>query len=212
MAKDSPDLPWGVDHLVYTVPDLAQGMDEVEGILGVRPALGGRHPDFGTHNALLSFGPATYLEIIAPDPELARPSHGLPFGMDGLKEPRLAAWALRTESIEETAASAGADLGAVLSGGREKPDGTVLSWKLTDPNKIPLGGTVPFLISWGETPHPAKSVPWAGELVGLRVEHLHPDRVREVIASLGVKVGVSRSDLIRLVARIRTVDGEVALG
>ena len=78
-----------IDHLVYTVPDLATGIERIAGLLGTRPVIGGCHPTFGTHNALLSIGPETYLEIIAPDPALARPSRGRVFGMDDLCEPRL---------------------------------------------------------------------------------------------------------------------------
>jgi hypothetical protein len=120
-----------VDHLLYVTPELERGMDEIEGLLGMRPVSGGRHPGYGTHNALLSLGPATYLEVIAPDPEAPTPERGVLFGMHGIRESRIATWVLRAEAIEDvsaTAASAGLGLGPIHSGGREKPDGTVVSW------------------------------------------------------------------------------------
>ena len=213
-APGSSSLPEGIDHLIYAVADLENGMDEIERLLGVRPIAGGRHPDYGTHNALLSLGPTTYLEIMAPDPDLPRPGRGLLFDMDNVKESRLARWVLRSEAIQDAvaaAASAGLDLGTVQSGSRRKPDGSVLAWQLTDPYAMPLGGAVPFLISWGETRHPAKAAPRAGELIGLRIEHPDPDTVLQALEALGVEVDVSAGDTLRIVATIRTAGGEVEL-
>jgi hypothetical protein len=182
-------IPDGVDHLVYAAADLEVGRDKIEQLLGVRPVLGGRHPQYGTHNALLSLGPATYLEIIAPDPELDVPERGVLFGADGVREPRLVTWALRSESIDDSAASAssaGVGLGS-------------------------LDGAVPFLISWGATPHPAGAAPRAGELVGLRIEHPDPEKVREALLPLGVEIDVRGGEQFRLIARVKTARGEVQI-
>jgi hypothetical protein len=100
-------------------------MDEMERLLGVRPVPGGRHPSFGTHNALLGLGPTTYLEIIAPDPGSLRPERGTVFGVDTLERPRLVTWALRREALEgltRDAVSRSLGLGAVQSGGLAPPD------------------------------------------------------------------------------------------
>jgi hypothetical protein len=213
-SEEPPAIPLGVDHLVYGVPELDVGVQEIEGLLGVRPVPGGRHPDYGTHNALLSLGPATYLEIIAPDPELPRPERGRPFGLDALDRPRLLTWVLRSEAIEELAgkaARAGVPLGPIQSGSREKPDGTLLSWKLTDPYALPLGGAIPFLIAWGNTPHPAAAAPLAGELIGLRLEHPEPDSARRVLGVLGVEMDVERAGEPQIVARIQSPRGLVEL-
>lgn len=210
----SPDLPVGVDHLIYAVPDLETGIDEIHQLLGIRPAIGGRHPDYGTRNALLALGPKTYLEIMAPDPEQAKPERGRLFGLDTLDEAFLATWVLRRESIESVvarAAAAGVNFGPVRSGTRENADGVTLSWKLTDPYVTLMDGVVPFLIAWGDTPHPAGSAPAAGELIGLSVEHPDPAAVRTALHAIDVELPVEECSEKHLVATIRTAHGIVEL-
>ena len=207
-------LPHNVDHLIYVVADLEAGRDHIEQLLGVRPVIGGRHPQYGTHNAQVSLGPATYLELIAPDPEAEIPEAEVLFGIDTFREPRFLTWVLRSESIEQTAALAaatGVGLGAVSPGKRIKPDGTVVSWKLTNPLALPLDGAVPFLISWGDTPHPAGSSPRAGELSGLRFEHPEAERVRKALQVLGADSEVVHGERFRMVARIKTERGEIEI-
>lgn len=209
-----PRLPRRVDHLLYGVPDLEAGIADIEDRLGVRPVPGGRHEAYGTRNALVALGPATYLEVIAPDLELPRPERGRLFGLDALEGGRLVTWVLRRERIEEAAGRArsrGVGLGPVQAGSREKPDGTVLSWRLTDPRAMPMHGVVPFLISWGDTPHPAGSAPDAGELVGLTLRHPETEAVRDALAALGAEARVEEAPRPELAATIRTDAGTVEL-
>lgn len=213
MSNDNK-VPENIDHLVYTAPSLEQGMEEIENLLGVKPVIGGRHPNYGTHNALLSLGKSTYLEIIAPDPELPAPENGRWLAKQYQQKPKLTTWVLRQEQIEsirEKAVQNGLPLGEVESGKREKPDGTVLAWKLTDPYAFPLDGTIPFLISWGETPHPAKAVPRAGELIAFEIEHPTPQKVMESLKVLGVDVKVTQSNNPKITAVIKTEKGIVTL-
>ncbi|MEM9618204.1 MAG: VOC family protein [Pseudomonadota bacterium] len=202
--------PENVDHIIYAVPDLETGMAEIETLLGVRPVIGGRHPQYGTHNALLSLGPSTYLEIIAPAPDMSAPERGYFFGAAS-DVSRLAMWVLRTDDIEtlsESAVAAGVPLGQIEAGRREKPDGTAITWKASDPYAMPLQGAVPFLIEWGEdTLHPAQSTPPAGELIGLSVEHPRPDDLRRAFDALGVELQITQADAYRLVATVRTLSG-----
>ena len=201
-----------IDHLLYGVLDLDEGIDRIERLFGTRPAHGGRHPAYGTHNALLSLGPSCYLEVISPDPGSPLPARGIGFGLQGIDAPRLVTWALRHPEIETAAEQAG--LGTVEPGRRERTDGTVLSWKLTDPYAERMGGAVPFLIFWGDTPHPASSAPAGGRLVGLRLEHPSPTRVLERLELLGAdltEVDVVRADEPRIAALIETPAGAVEL-
>lgn len=206
--------PEGVDHLIYGAPDLERGVEEVERRLGARPAPGGRHPQYGTRNALLALGEETYLEVMAPDPGLPAPDAGRLFGLERLERPRLVTWALRREEIEQAAAraeTAGVGLGAVEGGSREQPDGSRLRWRLTDPRAAPMGGVVPFLIAWGRTPHPAASAPSGGSLRALRAEHPDPEAAREALAALGVEMEIRRGDRPGLAAVIEAPDGRAVL-
>ena len=205
-----PTRPVNVDHLVYAGAELREGIARVETLLGVAPAPGGRHPRYGTHNALVSLGEGTYLEVIAPDPRAEPPARGLPFGLREGMPWRLSTWALRRETIERSAYAVPA-VGTVEEGRRTRMDGTVLSWKLTDPHAMPLQGAVPFLIAWGSTPHPSGSAPSAGTLKNLRIEHPHPARVRSMLEALGARMAVDRADAFALVATIETQRGTVEL-
>jgi len=201
-----------VDHLIFFSPDLESGMDYIEERLGTRPVPGGRHPDLGTHNALLGLGPECYLEVMAPDPDNPRPARPEELGIGPIAKPRLATWILRAENIEEVRAQAeGIGLGEIQHGSRDNPDGTRLSWRITTPFVFPQGGVVPFLISWGDTPHPSTMLPQVGSLVGLVVEHPDPEAVRHAFERLEVDVPVARGGKPRLVALIDTAQGSVEL-
>ncbi len=207
-------MPQHIDHLVYTAPSLEEGITQIESIFGITPIVGGQHPQYGTHNALLSLGDSTYLEIIAPDPALSLPVKGILFGDRFNQKPGLATWVLRTDEIEQLQSRAtrnGLALGTVEEGRRDKPDGTTLTWKLTNPYAFPYNGTIPFLISWGDSPHPAKALPKAGELVGLEIYHPNPDEVNEALQHLDVHLNIIPSDRPSLIALIKTKEGIIRL-
>ncbi len=201
-----------VDHLIVFTPELERGRDHIERLMGVRPVTGGRHPDLGTHNALLGLGPDCYLEVMAPDPASPRPLDLSRLFPGGLDAPRLGTWVLRAEAIEalhERAKSVG--LGAISTGHRDNPDGTRLSWRLSDPFVFPFDGVVPFLIAWGDTPHPGTRLPTVGSLTDLSVEHPDASGVVEAFVQLGVDVPVTQGPAPRLRATIATPRGDVVL-
>jgi len=203
-----------VDHLIYAAPDLDAGVERLESILGVRAIPGGRHPDYGTRNALLALGPETYLEVLAPDPDGPEPERPRLFGIDQLDAPRLAAWVERESDLEgrvEAADRRGVTLGEILSGGRERPDGSVLAWRLTDPHVVIGDGIVPFLIDWGTTESPARAAPKGCTLLGLRAEHPDPARIGAMLLALGADLVVESGHAPALVATIGTARGEVEL-
>jgi len=203
-----------VDHLVYGVAELGRGISTVEELLGVRAMAGGQHVGLGTHNALLSLGGEAYLEIIAPDPEQPNPSRPRPFGLDGLWESRLVAWAAKATDIEAQAGrarAAGADVGPVLRMSRVRPDGRRLEWSLTYREELLGDGLVPFLIAWEPGPHPSETSPGGCHLVSLRGEHPEPERIAGMLAGLGVEMAITAGPRAGLVATIEGARGMVEL-
>jgi hypothetical protein len=89
--------------------------------------------------------------------------------VDGVTSGRVVGWALACDDIERELArvrAMGFDPGDVIDGHRLTTTGTLLEWRLT--RNALTGGLIPFLISWGETSHPASSAPG-----GLVLESLH---------------------------------------
>lgn len=203
-----------IDHLVYAAADLDRGIAEVERLLGVRAGVGGRHPVWGTRNALASLGSSSYLEIIAPDPDQLPGAGGRPFGLHAPGSSRLVGWAAKGGKLailRDCAARHGVELGQVLSGSRIQPDGAVLTWTLTDPRCVVADGIAPFLIDWGKSPHPALFASPGATLVALRAEHPDAARVRQVLHVIAVDMAVSAGPIPALIASIDCPRGRVIL-
>lgn len=194
-----------VDHLVYAAPDLETGIDKIEQLLGVRATPGGRHPDWGTRNALVALGQEVYLEIIGPDPEQPAPAGERIFQIDVIGMPRLVSWAAKASRLSKQvkeAAKKGVVLGEVKAGSRTRPDGSRLSWQLTDPARVLAGGIVPFLIDWGDSAHPAQTAVFGGHLVELRAEHPDPGKVTAILEKLNIELPVRQGAAPALTAVI----------
>jgi hypothetical protein len=204
----------GLDHIIYATPDLELAIAEIRALTGVEPMLGGSHPGRGTRNALLSLGPDTYVEILAPDPAqsaeaLARSADRIP------SKARLTAWAAKCADLEgavKAASQGDLDLGRIEEMSRVRPSGEQLAWRLTR-GTPPGDGLVPFLIDWGESPHPAPSAPTGCSLRYFRAEHLDPARVKDYLALLGLQdvLEVSRGPVPRMILGLHTPNGEVVL-
>lgn len=187
-----------LDHLIFASKDVSAGVDYIEQLTGARAIAGGPHVGLGTHNYLLTFDDRTYFEIIGIDPDQPDPPGPRPFGLDDQDRPTLIGYAIHPtggESLEEVAASmkaAGFDPGTVASMSREKPDGQLISWRLTRGGDTGHAskGAFPFAIDWGDQPSPAASLPSMGDLVSLRVTNPDPS-VRASIEALDIGVVVA---------------------
>ena len=191
-----------LDHLVYATPDLDATCRDLENRLGVRASAGGQHPGRGTHNALISIGPRAYLEIIGPDP-LQPETRPVWFGIDQLTIPKLVTWAVRIDEeldsfVKEIPSYA--QVGVVRSGSRKTPDGTTLSWQLTEPQLVQGVGLIPFLIKWNSSPHPADSSIAGPQLVQLRIEHPDPELIRKQLNWLRLEVAIEQGSSPALAA------------
>lgn len=188
-----------IDHLVLACATLESGIAWAERTLGVRPAVGGRHPQWGTHNALLSLGEGCYLELLAPDPAAPEPRAGVgPFGLGAVcaagaqhAGPRLTAWMVRVppgglEAACHAMRAAGVDCGAIRDGARLRPDGSELRWRLTVPPEPLLGCAAPWLIEWSGAEHPSRAAPVGCRLSWLEVTHPEPARVRSALEAIGM--------------------------
>jgi hypothetical protein len=210
----SKPLLASVDHLVYATPNFNRTVDALTRQIGIAPSAGGAHPGRGTRNALLALGPASYLEIIGPDRD--QPDHVAPrwFGIDALTAPRFVTWAAKGTDLGALCARAlakGVLLGDVASGSRQRPDGSTLSWQLTNPAPLVDDGIVPFFIDWGTSPHPSTHAARGLVLVGLRAEHPRATGVRTSLESLGFTLDVRQAALPALVATIEGPRGQLVV-
>jgi catechol 2,3-dioxygenase-like lactoylglutathione lyase family enzyme len=144
------------DHAVIAVGDLDLAI-EAYGALGFEVFPGGRHENRGTHNALIRFGGADYVELLGVyDPETAAES-----GLNGRtlaefvadREGGLVGHCYATDDIQEEAArtrEAGLEMVGPFEMKRERPDGRELTWRLLVPEDIPWRRRWPFFIEWND--------------------------------------------------------------
>jgi len=196
-----------LDHLVVMAATLEEGVQWCEDTLGVTPAAGGRHAFMGTHNSLLRTSSdafaASYLEIIAIDPEGAPPSAPFDrrwFDMDAAwlrasvaqLGPQLIHWVARVPDIAtSTEALHVLDLpaGEPQAASRQTPRG-LLEWQIglrRDGLRL-LDGCLPTLIRWGAI-HPEASMQDQGvQLLGLELQHPQANALRAALLALNLPV------------------------
>ncbi|MGO2557862.1 VOC family protein [Brachybacterium sp.] len=209
-------VPHLLDHIVIAGPDLAETVDWFRELTGVTAAPGGAHPT-GTANALVALTVngeprPHYLELIGPDPE--REGEELPktFSINRLKKPTLITYAVHPSNLDqvvEHARAEGFDPGDVQELSRRTPDGTELTWRLTQA-AAPRNYGVPFLIDWGETTQPGLGELPSIELVSFERVEVNPGPQQRATAALGLEDGVAEvveGRGSRFALHLRTEDG-----
>jgi catechol 2,3-dioxygenase-like lactoylglutathione lyase family enzyme len=130
----------GLDHIVILVRSLDDAVRDYTA-LGFTVVPGGEHTGGLSHNALVPFADGSYLELIAFKSGAVPEDHFFyrPGNTEGL-----VTYALLPDDIERTvqdARSRGLEMGMPRPGGRERPDGTRIEWKISEPP----GPDLPFL-------------------------------------------------------------------
>jgi hypothetical protein len=204
-----------LDHLVVVAPDLAEGVAHVRACLGLDMPEGGRHSEMGTRNHLLRLGASTFLEVIAVDPEAAPPPRARWFGLGDAARVRaeweagrrLRGFVARTNDIDTLLAAHPDLLGAAATLTR----GT-LSWRfgLRPDGTWPADGAAPYVMDWGDRPHPAGTMPdFGAHLDDFSLTHPEPEAVAALHADLGLTdpPRIEAGPAPRWTARIATLSG-----
>lgn len=187
------------DHFLLYCDDLEEGINKIESLTGVRPAIGGKHVGKGTHNALVSLVeestkfPPIYLELIAKDPEQTEFKDKEPifsFTKHSSLKGKILHWAAvtpknqLTDWVDEVNSNAAwtsrawPELQAPFEMERKTPDGQTIKWALSLPasrRPLPGSGLLPFLLDWQNTIeqgiHPGQTGPKGLALKSVTLRH-----------------------------------------
>jgi hypothetical protein len=176
-----------LDHIIVTATTLADAIDALERLTGVRAAMGGEHPQHGTANALLSMG-GSYLELFTRARDAAAGG--------SFDELNLIDFAMRIDGLGSVAGRAAkAGLGVDrIDGSRLTPAGDLLRWQAIQLTGHDFTGALPFFIDWGATPHPAWTAPLGISEPVFSVVHPQGDALRGLYRLLGIGIEVTRGD------------------
>ena len=196
-----------LDHLAVVAGRLEDGVSEVEALLGVPMAGGGKHPLMGTHNRLLGLGDL-YLEVIAVDPDAPGPNRPRWFDMDRFAgPPRLANWVVGCDDLGAEVAQGPAGIGQPLALQRGE-----YRWQMAVPEdgRLPYDGAFPALIQWEGAAHPARALPDLGlRLHRLEIAHPQAPALRAALDGRldDPRIRIVEGPAVALHAVIDTADG-----
>ena len=198
-----------LDHFAIGASELEEGVAFVSEALGAKPLGGGKHPLFGTHNALwrLEAKFPVYLEVIAIDPAADNPACPRWFGLDDpvtqarlAAGPKLLTFVASTNSIAAARKSMPVDPGDPIEVTRAD-----LKWLFTLPpdGGLIVAGALPYLIEWPDGVFPVANMAEQGiELVsvgGSRLSEIEiewPCEVKSSTAALEIELRSARGALV----------------
>jgi hypothetical protein len=197
-----------IDHVVLAISDVARGSAQLGAACGVKPVAGGKHPNRGTQNALLSAGSRVYLEVLAPQ-------EGAELSAE-YKELRTVAdlrpidWAVSTRDAAATVRklkAAGYGVSELQEGSRMTPEGKLLRWKTFGVTQPELQ-LAPFFIEWdAATPHPSTTSPEGCTLQSVELRTPHDAELRRLLGLLNLSAQVTRAETPMLVITLQGKSG-----
>lgn len=164
-----------LDHITLTVSNLNDAISYFEEMLNCSPILGGKHPNLGTHNALIGIGNKEnkcFLELIAIDPNRNPEIKSFPFGLKEQTQNsffiKIVEWCVNISSLRENIKN----LSSIHPdfywwaeesklGSRVKHDGTTtVRWDVIrkEENITKENGTIPYVIDWLDSKHPSEEL------------------------------------------------------
>lgn len=206
-----------LDHIVWAVPDLDEGVRLIANLTGVQPVSGGVSPGRARpHNALISLGNGSYLEIMAPrntgmteGPWIDAISDGGTHIVDFAERVIDRFAGLRSRLANNPLAKLQPDVRPM---GRVRPDGGELKWELLNFADRPFDGVVPFFIDWlGSRPHPSENSPSGVTIESFFVAHPRAEELGNLYRAAGIDVPVLRSERPERVLLLNTPKGRVYL-
>ncbi|WP_374300158.1 VOC family protein [Ferrovibrio sp.] len=204
-----------LDHLTVIAPTLAEGMAHLRACLDLDLPFGQRHEYMGTHNHLLRLGGSMYLEVVAIDPDGAKPPCPRWFGLDDQASVRAAwdsgrrlrGWVARSDDIHAALAGRAHIFGRAVSLPWAEP---AFEFSLREDGGLPLDGAAPSLIDRRGKPRNMATIPDLGaRLDSFALEHPDPAAIAALYESLQIDrpPTIMQGDIVRYRARIATPGG-----
>lgn len=201
-----------IDHVIVLVPDLSRAADHLLDEYGLASVTGGRHTGHGTGNRIVPLG-SNYLELMAVvDPvEAAGSAMGRWAAANTTADLTPAAVCLRTDDIASIGRTLDEEPEAMS---RQRPDGSILSWRLVGLSDMTGPGNLPFFIEWQCQPedHPAATpVEHRVDVMGITIVTIGaPGTLGPLLADV---VGIRIEDGSGVIdMTIETLSGPLTLG
>ncbi len=202
-----------LDHFIWAVSDLDDGIAEFADLTGVQAEKSGTHPGRGTRNALLALGDDIYLEILAPDPDqdLDRTFGGQ---LRNLERSKIFGYLMKGSALGPLAkiySDNGVTCDGPFSAERSQSDGSLLKWELLIPLEPTWGACTPMFINWLDTPNPALAAPGGCRITQFEVAHPDAAHLAPFCRALDMEIQVIQARKPNLQATLETPKGTVIL-
>jgi chemotaxis protein histidine kinase CheA len=199
-----------LDHIVLAAPDLDEAIKEFETKTGLAPVVAGTIKGLGIRCARVSFSDATYLEIIAPDPNGPGPIGEL------IKKMKLTDavpfhYAIRTskaEELKDEVGKFGYTPDHITMFGAKK-DGTPKKWEMLYLYGHKLGGICPFFINWSNSDHPCATLPVIGNLKKFTIRAPSDDPIHKLFEHIDVEGVNIESGSAKMSFQFKSAEGTI---